>query len=312
MIDVIGDIHGHAEELAQLLKQMGYESHKKGFRHPDKHKVYFVGDLIDRGKEQRRTLEMVRSMVDEGDAQVIMGNHEFNAICFATKLADGSYARAHNDKHTNQHNAFLAEFPFDSDDYWDQIAFFKSMPLWLELPELRIVHAQWVDKWIHDVKPFLDENNCINSDEVYAIYANKGKTNSAVYAALDGLLKGAEVNLDEWDISFLDADKNKRTDARIYWWRIGQDLQQVLNIPGESVDWTLLEPVSSKLTAFSYTNKKPVFFGHYWLKDVDYENKAENTSAYCLDFSVAKEGQLVGCRFAENTELAWFSVDSYY
>jgi hypothetical protein len=47
---------------------------------------------------------------------------------------------------------------------------------------------------------------------------------------------------------------------------------------------------------YSYTDTKPVFFGHYWLKG---EPKIDNPSAICLDYSVARGGQLVACRMNE-------------
>ena len=50
-----------------------------GWSHP-KRVAIFVGDLIDRGPEQLGTLKLVRDMVEMGNARVVMGNHEFNAI----------------------------------------------------------------------------------------------------------------------------------------------------------------------------------------------------------------------------------------
>ena len=47
-------------------------------------RAVFVGDLIDRGPAQLRILDIVKLMVDSGSAQVVMGNHEFNAIAYAT------------------------------------------------------------------------------------------------------------------------------------------------------------------------------------------------------------------------------------
>jgi hypothetical protein len=52
--------------------------------HPDRQAI-FVGDLIDRGPRQVESVEIVRSMVDAGAAQIAMGNHEFNAIAYATQ-----------------------------------------------------------------------------------------------------------------------------------------------------------------------------------------------------------------------------------
>ncbi len=58
----------------RCLRAMGYVHHGKGFRHPER-RLIFVGDLIDRGPKQQRVVEIVRSMVEHGDAIVVMGNH---------------------------------------------------------------------------------------------------------------------------------------------------------------------------------------------------------------------------------------------
>ncbi len=50
MYDLIGDIHGHADELAQLLETLGYQKALGAYRHPER-KVIFLGDFI--GKIQR-------------------------------------------------------------------------------------------------------------------------------------------------------------------------------------------------------------------------------------------------------------------
>jgi len=63
--DVIGDIHGHAEELRRLLQDMGYSEDDGVFRHRDR-RVIFVGDFIDRGPEQCEVLRIARSMCDAG------------------------------------------------------------------------------------------------------------------------------------------------------------------------------------------------------------------------------------------------------
>jgi hypothetical protein len=42
-------------------------------------------DLLDRGTAPHQALETVRSMVDSGTARIVMGNHEFNAISYATE-----------------------------------------------------------------------------------------------------------------------------------------------------------------------------------------------------------------------------------
>ena len=81
MIDFIGDIHGHADKLLELLEKLGYTTNNGTYCHPTR-KVLFVGDYIDRGPKIRETLEIVKSMVDSENAIALMGNHEYNALCF--------------------------------------------------------------------------------------------------------------------------------------------------------------------------------------------------------------------------------------
>ena len=78
MYDLIGDIHGHAAELRQLLEKLGYSQHGGIYLHPDR-KVIFLGDFIDRGPQIREALGIVRVMVESGSALAVMGNHELNA-----------------------------------------------------------------------------------------------------------------------------------------------------------------------------------------------------------------------------------------
>lgn len=81
MIDFIGDIHGHADELEALLLKMNYTCKHSAYAHPDR-KALFVEDYIDRGPKIKETLNIVRRMVDSGNAIALMGNHEYNALCF--------------------------------------------------------------------------------------------------------------------------------------------------------------------------------------------------------------------------------------
>src|SRR4029077_17532011 len=77
--DVIGDIHGHAEELRTLLRRLGYEERNGGYV-AEGHNAIFVGDFIDRGPAIREVLQIARTMVSRtGALYAVLGNHEFNA-----------------------------------------------------------------------------------------------------------------------------------------------------------------------------------------------------------------------------------------
>src|SRR6478672_5993369 len=54
--DLVGDIHGHADALHRLLRELNYAEIEGVFRHPEKQMI-FVGDFIDRGPQQRRASE---------------------------------------------------------------------------------------------------------------------------------------------------------------------------------------------------------------------------------------------------------------
>ena len=83
--DVIGDVHGCFDELLTLLERLGYEVETRtdadgaeGFTvsHPEGRKAVFVGDLVDRGPGVVKALKLVMSMVADGSALCVAGNHE--------------------------------------------------------------------------------------------------------------------------------------------------------------------------------------------------------------------------------------------
>ena len=82
--DIIGDIHGCANELQALLGKLGYGvtwSEDRGDRTvsvtaPKGRKVVFVGDLVDRGPNSPDALRIAMSMVAAGTAYCVQGNHE--------------------------------------------------------------------------------------------------------------------------------------------------------------------------------------------------------------------------------------------
>ena len=160
--DIIGDIHRHSDALIAQLKLMGYRKRNGAWKHPERSAI-FVGDFIDRGPNQIEIVDIVRRMVDAGNAMAVMGNHELNAI--AWYLPDpynpGEYLRTHHsekygDKNYRQHKAFLSEVN-NTPKHKEIIDWFLTLPLWLELAEIRIVHACWHQRYIDCLIPILVE-----------------------------------------------------------------------------------------------------------------------------------------------------------
>ena len=79
--DIIGDVHGCADELEALLAQLGYERGDDGtWRHPAGRKAVFVGDLVDRGPRIPDVLRTAMAMVEAGAALAVPGNHDLKLV----------------------------------------------------------------------------------------------------------------------------------------------------------------------------------------------------------------------------------------
>jgi protein phosphatase len=82
--DIIGDVHGCADELEELLARLGYsveafdEGGERGYRVFAKsgRRAIFLGDLVDRGPRTPDVLRLVMAMVDAGEALCVPGNHD--------------------------------------------------------------------------------------------------------------------------------------------------------------------------------------------------------------------------------------------
>jgi len=308
--DVIGDVHGNADKLEDLLQSLGYIStpqptHPRGqpvWSHPNCTAI-FVGDLIDRGPAQIRTVDIARAMVDAGAARMVLGNHEFNAIAWATADPDvpGEHLRrrtgSEGRKNREQHERFLAEVGEDSELHHELITWFQSLPLWLQLDGgLRVVHACWDEDAMDVVGPMLDADGALTHDLIVA----GSRRGSPEYDALETILKGPEIALPEthW---YLDKDGHLRCNARFRWWdpdvstlrnaaemppdAVGRDGLGLTTLPSTPLEPGLARP---------YTGTVPVVFGHYW--------RTENSvicspAAACVDFSAGKGGPLVAYRW---------------
>lgn len=135
-VDIVGDVHGESAALNDLLSHLGYDGLG---RHPEKRRLIFVGDLIDRGPDSPAVVRQVRRMIDESGALMVLGNHEINLLRGLDKGADNAWFFRHLDP------AGQAEM----------IELLSGLPVALERPDLRVVHANW-----HDDSVDLARNAC--------------------------------------------------------------------------------------------------------------------------------------------------------
>ncbi len=74
--DCIGDVHGCADELEELLTQLGYTpTAPLTYVHPAGRRAVFVGDITDRGPRNIDAMRIVINMVAAGSAVYVPGNH---------------------------------------------------------------------------------------------------------------------------------------------------------------------------------------------------------------------------------------------
>lgn len=295
--DIIGDIHGQADALQALLKKLGYHDWGGVWRYPGRtRQVIFVGDYIDRNANARRVLDIVRRMTESGDALAVMGNHEFDAVAYHTLDPErpGEYLRPHSEAKREQHQAFLEEVEHSEAEYDAAIAWFRSLPMWLDLGELRIVHASWVARY-REVIERESEPDVHLSD---ALLVKANRKGSEVFNAVECLLKGLDMRMPE-GVGCRDSYGRLRTRVRVRWWlneapELLSDAivaSPVLMRQIDDVPWRGAWPADAGYAE----DAPPVFIGHYWL-DGEPEPLADNVA--CVDYSAAKAGkQLVAYRW---------------
>ncbi|MDR5782343.1 hypothetical protein QCE63_23360 [Caballeronia sp. LZ065] len=177
------------------------------------------------------------------------------------------------------------------------IDWFLTLPLWLDLPELRVVHACWHPDFMAELEPHLKPGRLL--DEAMMIKASHRGSNE--YRQVETLLKGIEVKLPP-GCAFEDKSGITRHVARTRWW----DPQAVTYrdaalVPPE--DKMQLPDVGIPATARigGYAGDKPVFFGHYWMTGCP---EALSSNVACVDYSAGREGPLVAYRWGGEDALS--------
>ena len=306
MYDLIGDIHGHADELEQLLNALGSDKIRGVYRRPER-TVIFLGDFIDRGPKIRQVLEIVRPMIEEGTALAVMGNHELNALAFHTEDPNRAetFLRKRNTKNIRQHGQTILQL--NDKELASALDWFRTLPMWLDLEGLRAVHACWDDHKIKTISEALKTHGGITPS-----FLNSAcKMGADLFPHVDAILKGKEAKLPD-GASFTDKDGHVRTEMRTRWY-LSPERQTYRTYALQSdelaCDLAIEGAVVKAATPYPPT-EKPVFVGHYWLSAKQPEILAENVA--CLDFSVAKGGFLCAYRWngerkLSNDNFVWVS-----
>lgn len=269
--DIIGDVHGYASLLIELLEILGYEENKGTFFHPLGRKIIFVGDLINRGPDTAQVLQIVQRLHSSKQAFAVLGNHEFRLI-----------------------QQFIKDPRRVDPKIKPFIPWIRSLPLFLEFHELRVVHAAWHFSSIEKLKKqSAGDENFIRS--TFDSQSDLGQ-------AIDIILRGITVPIPN-GLNYLDRFGVQRKKARIRWWEGAKNKINGSNFFPKS-NQLLAESIAihSQKNGQEYLqNEKPIFFGHYCLP-VD-EPKVIN-NVVCIDGCVTCDQVLWAYRFTGGEEIS--------
>ncbi|MDN5844443.1 MAG: metallophosphoesterase [Alcaligenaceae bacterium] len=256
-MDIIGDIHGEIQALEQLLCHLGHDSGKQPPR-----KLVFIGDLCDRGPDSVAVIERVRSLVEQGHAYAILGNHEINLLMDEPKDGAGWFFDARRQPDMPHYAPFTRATPTQRPAIRE---FFRSLPLALESPSLRIVHAAWDPQAISAIAH-------IPRGEIVEV-ASRWEQDTQIAAQTDNLYQRYLSEKTRWAAELEDPDHPPPyLDAVARYEVLEQQINPIKRLTS-GIEAKSAAPFYSgnrwrysDRTAWwdSYADDTPVVIGHYW------------------------------------------------
>lgn len=276
--DIIGDIHANAEGLRHLLAELGYRG--PNFIHPDGRVPIYLGDFIDRGPENRKVIEIVQKTMENG-AESVLGDHEFKAICYS-RPGIHEHIRPHTFKNAAEHAGFLDEYPYGTSAYNSVIRWFETLPVYIQKPGFRVIHACWHENALNVCAPYIRKKDGALKESAYEAYDTENPT--AFSDALDILLNGPRYNLPR-GVTYIGSDGVPGKKAGILWWKDKALRPHRLIEKGEQVS-SFLSSENKKalvqlINEFNYASKDIVFIGHF---DILNSRNILSPKVACLNF----------------------------
>ena len=236
--------------------------------------LVFIGDYIDRGENPWDTYRCIRALCEQGVALAILGNHDTNALAFSTRSSDGRFdptaawddargvldrrapaatgwIRTH-DRRSNidQHQSTLRSL--DRAQYAEVLHWFRRLPVWIDLPIARFVHAAWVRPAVDRLASFAANrvgaavglsaptlpracedfrrrlsgaSPCLADDAWFALLdigtsidACRFPPDASPAIAFERILKGVEIELPDTGFTLEDAHRQQRRFMRAKWY----------------------------------------------------------------------------------------------
>lgn len=259
MYDIIGDVHGYASILKKLLLQLGYKKTENGYHHPTR-KAVFVGDFVNRGPEIRKTIRIVRKMVENGNAHAILGNHEINVIIYYLKDKNGLPLVKSPDKNFLSLYKTINQFADRSEEWASHRKWMRELPLYIDFGGIRIVHACWSDDAIETLKK-AEANGKSRKSIFRNVHKNpKSPTSKSVLT----LTKGIDFKM-PGDLKIINNKGVSPRTFRMRWWEEpeGKTFEE-MSFESKFVLPSYDIPKQIGLNNSVYPESGPiVFFGHY-------------------------------------------------
>jgi hypothetical protein len=259
-LDIVGDVHGELGALNDLLARLGYAADGS---HPDQRHLVFVGDLGDRGPDSPGVIRQVAAMVQAGRAQCVLGNHELSLLRNVPKPGNGWFFAT---DHDHARGWFRDCQPATAADREAIVAFIAKLPLALERPDLRIVHAAWHPESLAIL------GRELGSQSVLDVY-NRHKATADEWARKSSLAAEAGEEIRQWgnrlhderaDVPLLEALGRRdeyfqmRNPVRVLTSGVEHLADKAFYASGK---WRMVDRVA---WWERYGDAVPVIFGHYW------------------------------------------------
>jgi len=273
-LDIIGDVHGEIGALASLLRHLETAAGAEA-RH-----LVFVGDLVDRGPDSLAVLRRVRELVLSGRASCLIGNHELNLLL--GKERSGNEWFYGKTQALQDGSGILPQVLADDAVREEVLLFLQRLPLALEGPQLRVVHACWhppavarlrepAQAGVGLVELFYGSESAITRGMLEA-----GRNPAGMAADLarqnDNPVTALTSGLERETATPFRAGGRLRHVERVPWWEQYQEETPV--VFGHF--WRALDPA-----------RRAVRNGPYLFGDHDFHDAlGPRRNAYCIDYSV--------------------------
>ncbi len=290
MYDIIGDVHGHASLLKELLLKMGYVKAPEGYIHSDR-KAVFVGDFINRGPQIRKCLRIIRKMVENGSALAILGNHEINTIIAHLEDEKGKPLMKPPMKNFLPVIKTIQEFAIYPDEWKDHLNWMRTLPLFLDLGDVRVAHACWSDTTINYLKEHLPPGRIKKNVFRKMLKSNGSELAQAIWITTKGLIYKMP-----GDLKVINNKGVSPRSFRIRWWEEPSDktfeaisFESKFKLP----EYTI--PPEIAPATLPYPEDAPIlFFGHYCRANGPHIIKP---NLCCVDSCVAGSKSLLAYRW---------------